>query len=537
MAPSIFASSDRRCGAVLGIEKEAPGADREDGRVVAHDDQRAVLGLQNSVETLPQRGARGDQRERVVQRLAAAGRPHGHRIRPLCADRLDGQRVGERAHPLDRKAPAAPPPARRPTTPAPGARVKPARQASASRRSAPGTTRTSPARPSSPNTTRSGGTGRSVTTEARARATPRSTAGSVTRCRRRPRRRTRPRPGTTTGPAGQDGQQQVDPGGVDAQRLRGRDTADAAGPEERLHLDEERPPALQHRHHRAAGDAGHAVPEHQRTGVGHGAQPVVAHFEDADLTGRAEAVLHRGEHAQGVVAVTVEGQHRVDQVLDRPRSGQVTVLGDVAHQDERRRRSTWPAGSAGPHTPSPGPGCRPGRAARRRRPSGSSRPPPAPGDGARWPPRWPRRRARARASRCLGTGTDADRPPADLGQRLLGRGQQHVDAGGGHRGQDLEEEGRLADPGRPEDQGDRAATTPPPRRGRPRPRRWARVRPAPRPRPRPAPAPASPPPAPAARRARRAGTAASSVFHSAASGATAHPAQGRSVHARRTEDS
>ncbi len=58
--------------------------------------------------------------------------------------------------------------------------VKPARRASARRRSAPGTVRTSPARPSSPKTTRSGGTGRRRTTEAMASATARSAAGSVT---------------------------------------------------------------------------------------------------------------------------------------------------------------------------------------------------------------------------------------------------------------------------------------------------------------------------------------------------------------------
>ncbi len=60
------------------------------------------------------------------------------------------------------------------------ARVKPARWASARRRSAPGTVRTSPARPSSPNTTTSGGRARSVMTDAIARATARSAAGSVT---------------------------------------------------------------------------------------------------------------------------------------------------------------------------------------------------------------------------------------------------------------------------------------------------------------------------------------------------------------------
>ena len=66
-----FGQLGQPLGAVLGIEQETPGADREDGRIVAHDDQRPVLGLQNAVEPLAQRGPGRDQRERVVQRLAA----------------------------------------------------------------------------------------------------------------------------------------------------------------------------------------------------------------------------------------------------------------------------------------------------------------------------------------------------------------------------------------------------------------------------------------------------------------------------------
>ena len=68
-------------------------------------------------------------------------------------------------------------------------------------------------------------------------------------------------------------------------------------------------------------------------GIGHGPQPVVAHFEDADLAGRPEPVLDRREDPQGVMAVAVEGEHGVDEMLDRPGSGQVAVLGDVADQD------------------------------------------------------------------------------------------------------------------------------------------------------------------------------------------------------------
>ena len=55
-----------------------------------------------------------------------------------------------------------------------------------------------------------------------------------------------------------------------------------------------------------------------------------------------------------------------------------------------------------------------------------------------------------------GHQADARRPPAHLGERLLGGGEHDVDAGGGHRREHLEEQGRLADPGRAEQQGDRA---------------------------------------------------------------------------------
>ena len=46
------------------------------------------------------------------------------------------------------------------------------------------------------------------------------------------------------------------------------------------------------------------------------------------------------------MAVAVEGEHGVDQVLDGPRPGQVAVLGDVAHQEERDAARLGHAGQA-----------------------------------------------------------------------------------------------------------------------------------------------------------------------------------------------
>ena len=192
-------------------------------------------------------------------------------------------------------------------------------------------------------------------TDAMARATARSAAGSVTVMPPTAAANIWDDAGISTGgPARQDGEEEVGPRRVDAQGLRpGRPRAAAvAGTEQRLHLDQQRPTALQDRHHHAARDAGHAVPEHERAGVRHGAQAVVAHLEDADLPGRAEAVLDRGQHAEGVVAVAVEGEDGVDQVLHRPRPGQVAVLGHVAHQEQRgaaRLRHSGQSFDAGPH--------------------------------------------------------------------------------------------------------------------------------------------------------------------------------------------
>ena len=46
-------------------------------------------------------------------------------------------------------------------------------------------------------------------------------------------------------------------------------------------------------------------------------QPAVGHLEDADLLGRAEPVLRRADQAQGRVALALEGDDGVDEVLQR----------------------------------------------------------------------------------------------------------------------------------------------------------------------------------------------------------------------------
>ena len=158
-----------------------------------------------------------------------------------------------------------------------------------------------------------------------------------------------------------------------------------------------------------------------------------------------------------MVAVAVEGEHGVDQVLDGPRAGQVAVLGHVARRARAARRSTWPGGSGARRRPAPGPGCRPAG--------------PASGSDTDWSESTTTRAGCWRstaasialdvgaleASRCAGHRTEALRPPADLGQRLLGRGQHDVGPRGGHRGRAPGRAGSTCRSGRPEEQGDRAA--------------------------------------------------------------------------------
>jgi hypothetical protein len=96
------------------------------------------------------------------------------------------------------------------------------------------------------------------------------------------------------GAAGEHGEEQVGARRIEAERLRPwRAVATApAWAEEGLDFHEERAAALQDRQYHGAGHAQHAVTQHERSGVWNRAQAVVAHLEDADLTGRPEAVLH-----------------------------------------------------------------------------------------------------------------------------------------------------------------------------------------------------------------------------------------------------
>ena len=118
--------------------------------------------------------------------------------------------------------------------------------------------------------------------------------------------------------------------------------------------------------------------EEEAAGVVDLGQAVAAHLEHADLVRRAEPVLRRAQQARRPQALALEVDHRIDEVLERPRPGDRSLLGDVADEGDARPARPSPAPPAAPPPRAPGRRCRPVRRARRSSGSGRSRPPPAP---------------------------------------------------------------------------------------------------------------------------------------------------------------
>ena len=58
-------------------------------------------------------------------------------------------------------------------------------------------------------------------------------------------------------------------------------------------------------------------------------------YSFAELAHRAETVLHRANHAVGVVPLPFERQHRVHDVLQYFRPRQASIFSDVADEDGR----------------------------------------------------------------------------------------------------------------------------------------------------------------------------------------------------------
>ena len=70
-------------------------------------------------------------------------------------------------------------------------------------------------------------------------------------------------------------------------------------------------------------------------GSGTPTRPGAGHLEDAELVRRAEAVLRGAQDAVRAVAVALELEHAVDEVLEHARAGDRAVLRHVADEEDR----------------------------------------------------------------------------------------------------------------------------------------------------------------------------------------------------------
>src|SRR5215469_8796922 len=135
----------------------------------------------------------------------------------------------------------------------------------------------------------------------------------------------------------QDCQHHGDPRRIQSGHHPPRRQLGHGGAHERLNLGEQRPPPFER--HRDAGPRYRVKPlgQEQPAGVRQAGEPVLAKLEAAEFVRRAKPVLQRTHHAQLAVLISVEVQHDVDQVLERPRSGNRAVLGDMTDQDGGQR--------------------------------------------------------------------------------------------------------------------------------------------------------------------------------------------------------
>ena len=197
------------------------------------------------------------------------------------------------------------------------------------------------------------------------------------------------------------------------------------GPDQRLDLDRERPPARERQRDRGAGMA---FPEHSRPDGSIGespAGPISNHAVSPSAPNRFLPPEHDPEPGPGVA---LEGQDDIDRVLERAWARRGRRPWSRVRTRRPSRPRSWPARrgrrrSRAPARPRPAAWSRPGRGA-----SGSSPPRARPGARHGRPRGRPGGRGPARSD----TASAATPSPAgaggDLGARLLARREQAGDA-------------------------------------------------------------------------------------------------------------
>ena len=131
----------------------------------------------------------------------------------------------------------------------------------------------------------------------------------------------------------QDGDDHREPLGVDT----GRDPPwhrEVTRCDERLDLEQDRPRSLERAGDGGADLAAGRTPE-ELGRIGDPDEAGACHLEHAELVRRAEAVLRRAQHAMRVVAVALELQHAVDEMLEHAWARDRAVLRHVPDEDRR----------------------------------------------------------------------------------------------------------------------------------------------------------------------------------------------------------
>src|SRR5206468_7193251 len=107
---------------------------------------------------------------------------------------------------------------------------------------------------------------------------------------------------------------------------------------ETLDLDQHGPRAFEKCGNRASRRIAEAIAEEQLGRILDGDQSFLCHAKDADLIDATKAVLGCAKDAVLQHSLALEVQDRVDDVLERLRSGDAATLGDVADRKHRRFR-------------------------------------------------------------------------------------------------------------------------------------------------------------------------------------------------------
>ena len=282
--------------------------------------------------------ARCDEPQRGVENFRSALR---QQILPVGTGRVEATRADARRSRPAPRAGRRPAPARIPRTSGVERGHDRAAETRAgaprsSRRGACGTWRTSPPRPSSPMTTVSASTARVDRARPRSRARPRDRR-RARRPARRPRRSRRRRDRASGTPARCCST---------ATSIDSRLPSNACATRRGIGACVGATSACTSTHsgrdpfHASAVTTEPVAPARRSArnsalGSSTAVEPVLGHLHEAELVGGAEAVLQRAQHAQRVMTVALERQHRVDDVLERARAGERAVFRDVT--DEQRR--------------------------------------------------------------------------------------------------------------------------------------------------------------------------------------------------------